>query len=293
MVELVQTVIFGVLIGAVYALMATGLTLTFGVMKIVNMAQGAFLILSAYLCYSLWSRFGIDPILASFIVTIPLAGLGLVLYKLVIERVQRIDHGLTIVATFSLAIVAEAVIALIWGPNPTTTTPKYFNQSLHLGSFVVPRAQLYACVFALGVAVVLQLVVKRTWLGHAITAASENPEGARLIGVEPSTVGAWIFAIATASTAFGGAALSFLYQFTPDTQDIWIGLTLSVVILGGLGSIPGALAAGVLLGVAEATTSTYVSVRWAAAVPTLLILVVLLVRPQGLFTRATRQDVGT
>jgi branched-chain amino acid transport system permease protein len=151
---------------------------------------------------------------------------------------------------------------------------------------------LYACLLAVGVTIVLQTVVRRTWLGHAIVAASENPEGARLVGVEPVRVGGWIFAIATASTAFGGAALSFLYQFTPDSQDVWIGLTLSVVILGGLGSIPGAFVAGILLGVAEASTSTYVSVRWAAAVPTVLILVVLLVRPQGLFTRAGRQDVA-
>lgn len=293
MVELIQTLVFGALIGGVYALMATGLTLTFGVMKIVNMAQGALLVLSAYLCYSLWNRFGVDPILASLIVTVPLAIVGIVLYRLVIERVQRIDQGLTIVATFALALLAEACIALAWGPNPKAATPGYFNQSFRVGSVVVPRAQLYAFLLAIVVTVGLQLLVRRTWLGHAITAASENPEGARLVGVQPKAVGAWIFAIATATTSFGGAALSFLYQFTPDSQDVWIGLTLSVVILGGLGSIPGAFAAGVLLGLAEAMTSTYVSVRWSAAVPTLMILVVLLVRPQGLFTRATRADVGT
>lgn len=293
MLELTQTLVFGVLIGGVYALMSTGLTLTFGVMKIVNMAQGAFLIVSAYLCYSLWLHFGIDPILGAFLVTIPMAALGALLYKLVIERVQRIDHGLTIVATFALAIITEAFVALAWGPNPSTTTPRYFNQSFKIGSVVIPRAQLYAFLLAIGVTLVLQVVIKKTWLGHAITAASENPEGARLIGVEPGRVGAWIFAIATATSAFGGAALSFLYQFNPDSQDVWIGLTLSVVILGGLGSIPGAFAAGALLGVAESMTSTYVSVRWATAVPTLLILVVLTVRPQGLFTRMTRQDVAT
>jgi branched-chain amino acid transport system permease protein len=293
MTELIQTLIFGLLIGGVYSLMATGLSLTFGVMKIVNMAQGAFLILAAYLCYTLWSHFGIDPILGAFIVTVPLSLLGFVLYKLVIQRVQRIDHGLTIVATFALALIAEAFISLAWGPNQTETTPQYFNQAFRLGSLVIPRAQLYAFLLAIGVTVALQILIKRTWLGHAITAASENPEGARLIGVEPARVGAWIFAIATASTAFGGAALSFLYQFSPDSQDVWIGLTLSVVILGGLGSISGAFAAGLLLGLAEAVTSSYISVRWAAAVPTLLILVVLLIRPQGLFTRATRQDVGT
>jgi branched-chain amino acid transport system permease protein len=293
MLQLTQTLVFGLLIGGVYALMATGLTLTFGVMKIVNMAQGALLILSAYLCYELWSRLGIDPILGAFIVTVPLAAVGVAAYKLIIQRVQRIDHGLTIVVTFALAIMAEAVIALAWGPNPTGTTPGYFNQAFRIGSLVIPQAQLYAFLLAIGVTVALQLVVRRTWLGHAIAAASENPEGARLVGVEPARVGAWIFAIATASTAFGGAALSFLYQFTPDSQDVWIGLTLSVVILGGLGSIPGAFAAGLLLGVAESVTSSYISVRWAEAVPTLLILVVLLIRPQGLFTRATRLDVGT
>ena len=173
-----------------------------------------------------------------------MALLGVALYRLVIERVQRIDPGLTIVATFALALVAEACIALVWGPNPAASTPGYFNQAFRLGSLVVPRAQFYACLLAVGVTVALQAVIRRSWLGHAITAASENPEGARLVGVQPARVGAWIFAIATASSAFGGAALSFLYQFTPDSQDVWIGLTLSVVILGGLGSIPGAFAAG-------------------------------------------------
>jgi branched-chain amino acid transport system permease protein len=292
MTQLLQALVFGVLLGGVYALMATGLTLTFGVMKIVNMAQGAFLTLSAYLCYSLWERFGIDPLLAGLLVTVPMAAVGWLLYLLVIERVQRIDHQLTIVATFALALIAEAFIALAWGPNPVTATPRYFNSSIRLGSLAIPRAQLYACLLAIGVAIALQVVLRRTWLGSAITAASENPEGARLVGVEPVRVGSWIFAIATATTAFGGAALSFLYQFTPDTQDVWIGLTLSVVIVGGLGSIPGALAAGVLLGAAEALTSTYVSVRWATATPMVLILVVLTVRPQGLFARTTRQDVA-
>ena len=293
MTELLQTLIFGALIGGVYALMATGLTLTFGVMKIVNMTQGALLVLSAYLCYSLWVHFGIDPILGAFLITAPLGLLGVALYKLVIERVQRIDHGLTIVATFALAMIAEGLIALAWGPNTRATTPQYFNRSFRIGSLVVPQAQLYACLLGIGVTVVLQLVIRRSWLGHAITAASENPEGARLVGIEPARVGAWIFAISVASTAFGGAALSFLFQFVPDSQDVWIGLTLSVVILGGLGSLAGAFAAGLLLGVAEAMTTTYVSVRWATAVPTLMILIVLTVRPQGLFTRATRQDLAT
>jgi branched-chain amino acid transport system permease protein len=293
MSTLVQTLIFGILTGGVYALLSSGLTLVFGVMKIVNLAQGAFLILSAYLNYTLWSRFGIDPLLGAFLVAPFMALLGVVLYKTVVERAQRIDHGLAIVATFGLALVAEGCIALIWGPDPVSATPSYFNNAFQIGSVVVPRAQLYACVMAVLITVVLQVIIRRTWLGHAITAASENPEGARLVGVDPARVGTAIFALAVGTTAFGGAALSFLYQFVPDSQDVWIGLTLSVVILGGLGSIPGVVAGGLVLGLTQALTSTYLSVRWSTAVPLLLILVVLTIRPQGLLAPRVRTDVGS
>ena len=109
-----QTLIFGTLVGGVYALMATGLTLVFGVMKIVNMAHAAFLILSAYLTYTLWSQFGIDPLIGAFICAPFLGVIGALLYKLIIERSQRIDHGLALIATFALALLAEAIIALIW-----------------------------------------------------------------------------------------------------------------------------------------------------------------------------------
>ena len=131
MTELIQALIFGALIGGVYALMSTGLTLAFGVMKVVNMAQGAFLIASSYFCYALWQHFGIDPILAAFIVMVPMGRLGLVCYKLVIARLERIDPGLTIVATFALALVTESLLALTWGPNEVGTTPSYFNQAFH------------------------------------------------------------------------------------------------------------------------------------------------------------------
>ncbi|MCU1418487.1 MAG: Amino acid/amide transporter rane protein 1, family [Schumannella sp.] len=290
---LLQALIFGVLVGGVYALMATGLTLVFGVMKIVNMAHSAFLILSAYLTYTLWQEFGIDPLVGAFICAPILGVIGAVLYKLIIERSQRIDHGLALVATFALALITEAVIALIWGPQPRATTPAYFNDAIHLGTVTIPLAQLYACLLALGITVGLTVLLRRTWLGHAISAASENPEGARLVGIEAGRVGMWIFALSLATTAFGGAALGFLYQFVPDSQDSWIGLTMSVVILGGLGSIPGAIAGGVVLGVAEALTTTFVSPQLGTAVPLVLIIVVLAVRPNGLFSLRSRQDVGT
>jgi branched-chain amino acid transport system permease protein len=290
---LVQTLIFGALVGGVYALMATGLTLVFGVMKIVNMAHSAFLILSAYLTFTLWQQFGIDPLVGAFICAPILGVIGAVLYKLIIERSQRIDHGLALVATFALALITEAIIALIWGPDPRTSTPSYFNQAFHLGTITIPKAQFYACILAIAITVGLTLLLKRTWLGHAITAASENPEGARFVGIEAGRVGMWIFALSLATTAFGGAALGFLYQFVPDSQDSWIGITMSVVILGGLGSVPGAVFGGVVLGVSESLTTTLVYPQQSAAVPLVMIVLVLTIRPNGLLSLRSRQDVGS
>jgi branched-chain amino acid transport system permease protein len=288
-----QTLVFGLLIGGVYTLMSTGLTLVFGVMKIVNMGHGGFLIVAAYISYSLWHVWGIDPLIGAFIGAPIMGAIGLLMYKTVLERAQRIDRGLAIVATFALAIIMEGVLGLIWGPDPTSTTPSYFNQVFTVGGIAVPKAQLYACLLAIGIVVALTLLIRFSWLGHAITAAAENPEGALLVGIEPARVGAWIFAISVATTSFGGAALGFLYQFVPDSQDDWIGLTISVVILGGLGSIPGAIVGGLVLGLAESVTSTYISTQWTTAVPLVLILVILTIRPQGLLSFRGREDVGS
>ncbi len=288
-----QTLVFGLLIGGVYTLMSTGLTLVFGVMKIVNMGHGGFLIVAAYISFSLWKVWGIDPLIGAFIGAPIMGAIGLLMYKTVLERAQRIDRGLAIVATFALAIIMEGVLGLIWGPDPTSTTPSYFNQVFKLGGIEIPKAQLYACLLAIGIVAALTLLIRFSWLGHSITAAAENPEGALLVGVEPAKVGAWIFAISVATTSFGGAALGFLYQFVPDSQDDWIGLTISVVILGGLGSIPGAIAGGLVIGVAESFTSTYISNQWTAAVPLVLILILLTIRPQGLLSLRGREDVGS
>jgi branched-chain amino acid transport system permease protein len=288
-----QTLVFGLLIGGVYTLMSTGLTLVFGVMKIVNMGHGGFLIVAAYISYSLWKVWGIDPLIGAFIAAPIMGAIGLLMYKTVLERAQRIDRGLAIVATFALAIIMEGALGLIWGPDPASTTPSYFNQIFRVGGIAVPKAQLYACLLAIGIVAALTLILRFSWLGHAITAAAENPEGALLVGVEPSRVGAWIFAISVATTSFGGAALGFLYQFVPDSQDDWIGLTISVVILGGLGSIPGAIVGGLVLGVAESLTSTYISTQWTTAVPLVLILIILTIRPQGLLSFRSREDVGS
>jgi branched-chain amino acid transport system permease protein len=290
MTLLLQTLIFGVLVGGVYALMSSGFTLIFGVMDVINLAHGCTLIVAAYLSWWLWARTGADPLLLGAAVSLIMYGIGWLLYKAVISRVQRIDPGLTLVASFAVAIAAEGVIALIWGTKTRSATPPYFNTSFHLGDIAIPKAQLYAGVLAAVVLAALFAVLHGTFLGRSIRACAGSRSGAALVGINVERTMAQMFALGTATTGFGGAALSVLYQFIPDSQDIWIGRVLCVVVLGGLGSLAGAAAGAVLLGLSEALTSTYWDVRWTTAVPYLLILAVLLLRPQGLFGTTLRRE---
>jgi branched-chain amino acid transport system permease protein len=290
MTLLLQTVILGLLVGGVYALMSSGFSLVFGVMRIINLAHGAMIVLAAFLSWWVWDRTGIDPLVVGVVITPVMYVVGRVLYRLVIARVHRIDHELAMVASFGVAILAGGVMSLIWGTEVRSATPGYFNTSYQLGSVVVPRAQLYAFAGALAILGALYALLRGTFLGRAIRACSENRDSAALVGIEVERTMAQMFAIGAATTGFGGAALSVIYQFVPDSHYVWIGRILCVVILGGLGSLLGAALGASILGLGEALTSSYIDTRWATAVPYILIIVILLVRPQGLLGGRLRAD---
>jgi branched-chain amino acid transport system permease protein len=287
---LLQTLILGLLVGGVYALMSSGFSLVFGVMRIINLAHGAMIVLAAFLTWWVWDRTGVDPLLVGVVITPVMYCVGWILYRTVIARVHRIDHELAMVASFGIAIAAGGVMSLIWGTEVRSTTPGYFNTSFELGPLVVPRAQLYAFAGAVAVLGGLYAMLRGTFLGRAIRACSTNRDSAALVGVDVERTMAQMFAIGAASTGFGGAALSVIYQFVPDSHYVWIGRILCVVILGGLGSLVGAAAGAAILGLGEALTSSYVDTRWATAVPYALIIAILLIRPQGLFGGRIRAD---
>jgi len=287
---LVQTVILGLLVGGVYALMSSGFSLVFGVMRIINLAHGAMIVLAAFLTWWVWDRTGLDPLLIGILVTPVMYGVGWLLYKTVVARVHKADHELAMVATFGVAIAAGGVMSLIWGTEVRSATPGYFNTSIELGSLVIPRAQLYAFVGALAILGALYALLRGTFLGRAIRASSTNRDSAALVGVDVERTMAQMFAIGAATTGFGGAALSVIYQFVPDSHYVWIGRILCVVILGGLGSLLGAALGAAILGLGEALTASYIDTRWATAVPYVLIIAILLIRPQGILGGRLRTD---
>lgn len=293
MTLLLQTLIFGALIGGVYALMSSGFTLIFGVMKVINLAHGALLILAAYLTQWLWDISGVDPLLIGVGVCVVMYGVGLGLYKAVISRMQRTDPELTLVATFAVGIAAAGIFALVWGTERRAATPSYFNSSYEVGSLIVPKAQLYACIGAVILLGGLYALLHATSLGRSIRACATSRTGAALVGIDVDRCMAQMFAIGTATTGFGGASLAVLYQFIPDSHHVWIGRVLCVVILGGLGSFAGAALGALVLGFGEAMTAAYWDTRWTTAVPYLLIIGILIIRPQGLLRSRLRIDGAT
>jgi branched-chain amino acid transport system permease protein len=244
MTEFIQTIVLGLLIGGVYALLAAGLTLIFGVMGVINIAHGSFLILAGFLTYAIWSGLGLDPLAAIVLTTPAMFAFGWCLYNVTI------------------------------------------------GEVFLPKAQLYGCGVALLVLSGLWLTLTRTWLGRAIRASAINPQGAALVGVNVAGVSAMTFAVGVASAGAGGSIVSVLFPFLPGSHYAWIARLLGIIVLGGMGSLGGAVSGALLLGMAEALTSTYVAPRWATAVPYLVIFLVLLVRPQGLGGARLREDVA-
>ncbi len=290
MILLVQTLILGVLVGGVYALMSSGFTLVFGVMKVINLAHAAMIVVAGFLTWWIWTLTGVDPLFIGVLLSPVMYGLGWLLYVLVVARVHHIDHELAMVATFGVAIAVGGVLSLAFGTEARLSTPPYFNTSYEIGPLVVPRAQLYACVGALLMLGLLLALLRGTFLGRAIRACSTNRDSASLVGIDVERTMTQMFAIGAATTAFAGAAMSVLYQFVPDSHYVWIGRILCVVILGGLGSFLGAGLGGLVLGAGEALTATFVDTQWATAVPYLLLIVILVVRPRGLLGGRLRTD---
>jgi branched-chain amino acid transport system permease protein len=290
MTVFLQSLVLGLLLGGVYALAASGLTLIFGVMKVINIAHGAFLVLASFISYTLWDVAGIDPLLAIVITTPVVFAIGWATYKVVVSPIRSAPMASTVLLTFGLALVLEGAMGEIWGNNSTAIRPSYADESFTIGSIFLPKAQVFGGLIAVVVLVVLWVVLTRTWLGRAIRAAASNPSSAQLVGIRTAAVAALVFGIGIAAAGAGGAITGVLYPFVPGSHYQWIARLLAIVVLGGLGSLNGAVLGAVLFGLAETLTSTYVSPSWATAVPYAIVFAVLLIRPQGLLGTRLRED---
>jgi branched-chain amino acid transport system permease protein len=286
---LVQGLILGVLTSGVYALMASGQTLIFGVMKVVNLAQGAMVILGAYLAYQLFTSLGIDPLLSVPITTIGMFALGVAVQWLFIRPLRREDRSeLSLLVTFAVALLLEGVMSLTWRTTDRSINTTYSNDSWTILGFQITLVRLWAFLLSLAALGLLWLLLERTRFGRAVRATVQNPESARLLGVDADRVSALGFGLGAATAAAAGSVYGLLYSFNSGSHYDLISRLLSIVVLGGLGSIGGAIAGSLIVGVSSAVVASTLSPAWSEMTFFVLLLAILLIRPQGLFGTTAR-----
>lgn len=274
----------GLLLGGVYGLAAFGLSISFGVLNILNLTHGEFLMLGALAAYTILSALGLDPILCAALVT-PLffaigVGFYLLLLKPVAAKPPRELLVASILVTLGAALVIEDLTAFLWS-KPVTGIP-YSLPPLEIGGVVISSVRLLVLLFVSILAVALQVFLKKTFTGRAIRAITQSRGGAVIVGVPLSTVSALTFGMGTALAACAGVFYVMLFTVSP-TMGIPLTVKyLCVVVLGGLGSLVGSVAGGLLLGFAEVVTAYYVGAEWAPCIAFVLLVTILILRPSGL-----------
>ncbi len=288
---LVQSIVLGLLTGGVYALAASGLTLIFGIMRVINVAHAAMIVMSAYLSWVLYKTFNLDPILSIIIVMPVFFVLGAVVQWTILRRLVGRDLTLTVLVTFGFAIILEGLQGTLWTSSFQAITTAYSLNSFEVIGIYVPLIRLLSGGVALTLLGALYLVLARTDLGRAIRATTQDPRSAALVGVNVERVTMFAFALGVSMAAAGGPLIGMLFAFYPSTHWLWIGKLLAVVVLGGLGSLAGTFVAAMVLGLAEQVMTVTVSLDWAPMVFYVFLFGVLIVRPRGLFGTVARESL--
>jgi branched-chain amino acid transport system permease protein len=284
---LVNAVVSGILIGGFYAAVTSGVSLSFGILDIVNIAHPAFIILGSYVAYIANATLGIDPILAA-IVAIPFFYvLGAAIYQIYYMSFEK--HGQEslrgLAFFFGLLFITEVTLVLYFGVDYRYVDARYIGPSLHLGMIDMPLRILVPCLVSLLLIAVLQLILSRTFIGRAIMAVAQDQLALRLMAVDPVRIKRIAFGISIATASLAGAFLIIIQPVEPSVGREYIGRVFAICVLGGMGSLPGTVIAAMLLGIVESLTATFYGPSWAPAVSFGFLLLTLAVRPAGLLGR--------
>jgi len=275
-----QVIISGVLAGALYAMVALGLALIYGVMRVINIAHGPLLMLGAYTTFFLYSAFGLNPYLSIPVTMAVLFLVGVGLQRTLVFRVVDAPELSSLLLTFGVSIALVNLAQLAFTSDLRAV--EYLTGSFPLGPFAVSKTRLVAFLFAAAVTALAFLFLQRTRLGKAIRATSQHREVAMVCGIDVQRIHLITFGLATALAAAGGALLAVIVAIQPEMGQIWTFKSFLVIVLGGAGNYPGALLGGMLLGLVEQGASLFLTTQLSEVVAYLLLVVVLLVRPTGL-----------
>ena len=284
---LINALVAGMLLGAFYAAVTVGVSISFGILDIVNIAHPGFVILGSYIAYIVNTRLGIDPIIASIILLPAFYLLGAVIYQVYYasfeKRGQDSLRGLAFF--FGLLFVTEVALVLVFGVDYRYVQAPYIGPSYSIGFVDLPLRMLVPCLVALALVAALQLFLTKTFIGRAIMAVAQDQLALQLMAASPTRIKRIAFAISIATAAVAGALLIVIQPVEPSVGREYIGRVFAICVLGGLGSMPGTLIGAMMLGIIESFTSTFDGPSWAPAVAFGVLLLVLAVRPSGLFGR--------
>jgi len=284
---LANAVVAGLLLGGFYAAVSLGIGLVFGLLDIANIAQPAFLILGAYATYVMNESFGFDPILSGILFTPVFYLIGAAVYRIYYSSFERRgEESLRgLVFFFGILFILEVSLSLKFGVDYRLVQAGYIGKSIEFAGVGIAFRYLIPCVVGLAMTGALYLFLGRTFYGRAIMAVSQDQGALRLMGANPVHIKTIAFGVGIAAASLAGALLITISPVVPSTDRDYIGRMFAITVLGGMGSIGGTLVAAVLLGVTESLMSTFAGPSWSQAVSFGILLLVLAVRPAGLFGR--------
>jgi branched-chain amino acid transport system permease protein len=284
---LINALISGILIGAFYAAVTAGVSLSFGILDIVNIAHPAFIILGSYIAYIVNASLGLDPIIVSILATPAFYALGAGIYQIYYasfeKRGQESLRGLAFF--FGLLFITEVTLVLYFGVDYRYVEAPYIGPTWHLGFLDIPLRILVPSVVSLLLIAVMQLILTRTFVGRAIMAVAQDQFALKLMAVDPVRIKRIAFGISIASASLAGAFLIVIQPVEPSVGREYIGRVFAICVLGGMGSLPGTVIAAMLVGIVESLTATFYGPSWAPAVSFGFLLLTLAVRPAGLLGR--------
>jgi branched-chain amino acid transport system permease protein len=284
---LINAIIAGILLGGFYVAVTVGVSISFGMLDIVNIAHPAFIILGSYLAYIINSRFGLDPVLVGLLMLPVFYALGASVYQVYYlsfeKRGQEALRGLAFF--FGILFITEVGLILIFGVDYRYVDAGYIGPTLRFGFVDLPYRMLVPCVLSLIMLVVLQLYLSRTFIGRAIKAVAQDQSALSLMAADPIKIKRIAFGISIATAAMAGAFLIIIQPVEPSVGREYIGRVFAICVLGGLGSLPGTVIGAMILGIMESITATFYGPSWAPAVAFGFLLLTLAFRPSGIFGR--------
>jgi len=283
---LIQAIIQGVLLGGLYASVGVGMSMIFGIARITNLAHGDFLILSAYLSHLFMTMFGVNPFISLLFVVPVMFLIGYAVQSTLLNKVLNRGNEPPLLVTFGLSIIIQNLLLYFFTANNQRLQTPLLLQSITIRDTVrIPIMFLLACVIGVIIILALNFYLNRTYMGKAIRATSDDMDAAQLMGVNIKIIYSIAMGIAMLTAGFTGVLIGILYSFTPSTGSTYLIIAFAVVVIGGIGSINGTLLAGFIFGLAQALGGQFLGVAYQQLIAYLILLIMLIVRPQGLMSK--------